>query len=120
MKELVKIAFVMPWHISERGGGAEVQANYLAQNLIEKGYDVKYICQTLIKQNVGKHKKIGRLSIHFVKPSTPLAWLDQSKYLKPLREFKPDYIVQRNSSNVTYVLANYCKKKDVKLLWIIY
>ena len=118
MTELVKIAFVMPWHISERGGGAEVQANYLAQSLIEKGYEVNYVCQTAIKQNVGKQKKIGRLSICFVKSSTPLAWLDQWKYLKPLREFKPDYIVQRNSSNVTYVLANYCKKKETKFIWI--
>ena len=35
-----KITFVMLWHISERGGGAEVQANYLAQELAERGYNV--------------------------------------------------------------------------------
>ena len=46
------IAFVMPWHISERGGGAEVQANFLAQELGLRGYDVSYVCQTITGSDV--------------------------------------------------------------------
>ena len=33
----------MPWHISERGGGAEVQSNYLAIELVNRGFEVHYM-----------------------------------------------------------------------------
>ena len=39
-------AFVMHWHIDEKGGGAEVQAKFLAVELSKRGYKVDYICQT--------------------------------------------------------------------------
>jgi len=47
--EIKKICFVMPWHITERGGGAEVQANYLSRELVNRGFSVYYICQSTNK-----------------------------------------------------------------------
>lgn len=117
MREGSKIAFVMPWHISERGGGAEVQANYLAQELGERGYSVSYVCQTTHNSKINTINKVGNINVHFLKPSGRFQWLDQNKYLEPLNTIKPDYILQRLSSNVTYVLGKYCSKNKCKFVW---
>jgi len=112
-----KVVFVMPWHISERGGGAEVQANYLAQELADRGFRVSYVCQTTISSRVNTIEKIGQVMVHFIKPSGLFQWQDQNKYLKPLYAIEPDYILQRLSSNVTYVLGKYRSKNNCKLIW---
>ena len=113
----IHFAFVMPWHISERGGGAEVQANYFAQELSAHGYIVSYICQTTLSSRINTLEKIGNINIHFLKPSGRFQWLDQNKYLKPLNTIQPDYILQRLSSNVTYVLGKYRSKNNCKFIW---
>lgn len=115
--ELKRFTFVMPWHISERGGGAEVQASYLAQELGERGFKVSYICQTSNKTKINTTEVLGSITIYWLKPSGRFPWLDQNKYLKPLNDIKPDYILQRLSSNVTYVLGKYCKYNNCKFVW---
>jgi glycosyltransferase involved in cell wall biosynthesis len=112
-----KVVFVMPWHISERGGGAEVQANYLAQELAERGYIVSYVCQTTVVSKINTIEKIDSINVHYLKPSGRLQWQDQNKYLVPLQKTQPDYVLQRLSSNVTYVLGKYCSKNNCKLVW---
>ena len=113
----IHFAFVMPWHISERGGGAEVQANYLAQELSARGYIVSYICQTSLSSRINTVEIIGNINVHFLKPSGSFQWLDQNKYLVPLKTIQPDYILQRLSSIVTYVLGKYCSKNNCKFIW---
>lgn len=117
MQEGSRVVFVMPWHISERGGGAEVQANYLAQELADRGFRVSYVCQTTISNRVNTFEKTGQVVVHFIKPSGLFQWQDQSRYLKPLHEIDPDYILQRLSSNVTYVLGKYCSTNNCKFIW---
>lgn len=111
------VAFVMPWHISERGGGAEVQANYLAQELAERGFDVSYVCQTIHQNKINTTEVLGHITIHWLKASGRFSWLDQNKYLKPLAAIQPNYILQRISSNVTYVLGKYSKQNHCKFVW---
>lgn len=107
----------MPWHISERGGGAEVQANYLAQELGKRGYHVSYVCQTTTKSKINTVIKVDNIKIYFLKPSGRFPWLDQNKYIEPLKTIQPDYILQRLSSNVTYVLGKYSSKNKCKFIW---
>ncbi len=51
---VAKVAIVMPFHISERGGGSEVQVNYLAKLLSETDYEIFYICQTIDEKKINK------------------------------------------------------------------
>ena len=118
LKPITKIAFVMPWHISERGGGAEVQANYLAQELAMREFDVHYICQTVKSERIGLIDRINGFSIHWVKPSGKFPWWDQNKYIVVLKNIKPDLVIQRMSSNVTYIIGKYCKSQRIPFVWI--
>lgn len=108
----------MPWHISERGGGAEVQANYLAVELAKRGFDVHYLCQTAHNNKIKSTEEINQFKVHWLKASGRFSWADQGKYFEPLNTIKPDLIIQRLSSNVTYVLGKYCKQNNCKLAWI--
>jgi glycosyltransferase involved in cell wall biosynthesis len=108
----------MPWHISERGGGAEVQAAFLAGELVKKGFIVAYVCQTIQKDRIETTTQNDGYTIHWLKPSGRFPWIDQNKYKKKLATIHPNLIVQRMSSNVTYVLGKYAKKNRIKFVWI--
>ncbi|WP_191860180.1 glycosyltransferase family 4 protein [Hanstruepera ponticola] len=113
-----RICIVMPWHISERGGGAEVQANYLSQALAERGFKVSYVCQTTTANKVNTHEVKNNVLIHWLKPSGRFHWMDQNKYDYILKKLQPEIIVQRLSSNVSYVIGKYCKSNSCKFIWI--
>ena len=108
----------MPWHISERGGGAEVQAAFLAGDLVKKGFIVAYVCQTIQKDRIETTTQNDGYTIHWLKPSGRFPWIDQNKYKKKLATIHPYLIVQRMSSNVTYVLGKYAKKNRITFVWI--
>lgn len=113
-----KITFVMLWHISERGGGAEVQANYLAQELVERGYVVSYICQTINSNKVNTTSIDNGVKIHWLKTASKFIWLNNKTYLKTLQLIAPDIIIQRNSSPILWASARFSKKTSAKLIWI--
>lgn len=113
-----KIAFVMPWHISERGGGAEVQANYLAQELGRRQFLVDYICQTADNNKINTTQTINNVNIHWLKSSGRFHWLDQNKYRNKLNKVKPNLVVQRLSSSVSYEIGKYCYNNNAKFIWI--
>mgnify|MGYP001143876555 CR=1 FL=1 len=112
------MVFVMPWHISERGGGAEVQANYLSQALARRGFQVSYVCQTVNLNKINSIEILNEVQVHWLKSSGRFHWVDQNKYLTKLKSIQPHVVVQRLSSNVSYVIGNYCTDNSCKFVWI--
>lgn len=107
----------MPWHISERGGGAEVQANYLAKELAVRGYEVSYVCQTKSNSKMNTTEKINDFEVVWLKPSGRFAWLDQNKYFDALKKINPDAVLQRMTSNVSFPIGKYCSSADKTFHW---
>ncbi len=112
------ITFVMLWHISERKGGAEVQANFLAEELSRRGFVVKYVCQTNILTRINKIELVNGVEYHFIKSEPKFLWLNIMRYFKKLNKTKPDFIVQRNSSPILAASSLYSKYRNTKLIWI--
>jgi glycosyltransferase involved in cell wall biosynthesis len=112
------ISIVMPWHISQRGGGAEVQANFLAAELAIRGYAVHYICQTAEASKTNTSEEVNGFTIHWLPASGKFQWLDQQKYYKKLVALQPQWVIQRMSSNVSYVIGKYCQAYQAKFVWI--
>ncbi|MDT0559386.1 glycosyltransferase family 4 protein [Ichthyenterobacterium sp. W332] len=116
--QFCRVTFVMLWHISERTGGAEVQASYLAEELVKRGYEVQYICQTITKTNINTNSVVNGVKIHWIKPSRKFSWTNYLNYRNKLKITKPDIIIQRNSSPVLFGSYLYKKKTNAKLIWI--
>lgn len=113
-----KFCFVQLFHISERGGGAEVQANFLAIELVRRGFEVHYICQTLNSLKVNQIDVISEYSVH---------WLDNGNYwskknLNILKEklikINPDVIIERMSSAMGIAISEYKISFNKKYIWI--
>ena len=56
--------------------------------------------------------------MQWLKPSGRFPWTDQSKYRKALENLRPDIVIQRLSSNVSYEIGQYCKKNECQFIWI--
>ena len=118
MNKVEKLTFVMSWHITERAGGAEVQANYLAVELVKRGYKVSYICQTVKSDKVNTVDTINGVKIYWIKPARKLSWSNYPNYKKKLKITEPEVIIHRNSSSILYTSKRYKNKFKTKLIWI--
>ena len=110
--------FVQLYHISERGGGAEVQAGYLSKELASRGYHVHYICQTVNKSKANTESFIDGVSMHWI-PLKPSLSLSNNKIIKTiLQDVNPHYIIERMTSayGLPIVLAK--RKIKSKYVWI--
>ena len=118
-KKNIKIAIVMPWHYSERIGGAQVQAFFLAKELSKSGFKVYYICQTKNEVKVNKTENIDNVIIHWVKQSySVFKWMSLFSYYNKLVLIKPDYIIHRNTSARLFATKIYKIIYNVKTVWI--
>jgi len=108
----------MLWHISERGGGAEVQANYLSQELVQRGYIVSYVCQTINANKINTSTNVNGVNVHWLTPANKFIWLNCKTYFNKLITLTPDIIIQRNSSPLLWASAKYKKKYSSKLIWV--
>lgn len=110
--------FVQLYHISERGGGAEVQAGYLSKELASRGYQVHYICQTINLNKEHTKTLVDDVTIHWIplKPSLSVSNIKKIKRL--LIELNPQYIIERMTSayGLPIVLAK--RKINAKYIWI--
>lgn len=112
------ICFVMPWHYSERVGGAELQAWYLAREMISQGMYVTYICQSVDPHKEDLTEVLEGVRIHWLKPSPRFEWLDLKKYRNALEKHEPEFVIQRMSSPVSASIRRYCRRHKSTFIWI--
>lgn len=110
--------FVQLYHISEAGGGAEVQANYLAKELVSRGFDVNYICQTHNKSFENQISVIDSVKIHWIKKRSAHTNTSLNDVYNKIVEIEPDIIIERMSSSFGWPILKVKKKYNVKYIWI--
>ncbi|GAA4313700.1 hypothetical protein GCM10023115_29640 [Pontixanthobacter gangjinensis] len=109
--------FIQQNHISERGGGAEVQALYLSQQLAKSGFIVNYICRSISSQKAFTKSIIDDVVVHWL-PNKPLHSIANLRLIyKTLVKIDPDYIVERMSSSFGLSAILY-KNDHQKFIWI--
>jgi glycosyltransferase involved in cell wall biosynthesis len=111
------ICFVMPYHISEGGGGAEVQAWLLAKELAKRGFRISYLAES-VSGKAGSVEVREGISIHWLRHFTHFKWLNLLQYYRGLQAIAPDLIVQRMSSFETGIAALYAKAHEKTFVWI--
>ena len=107
----------MPWHISDnRGGGAEIQAWYFAVELARLGHVVYYVCQS-VTGKTGTEERDG-VTIFRIRKLGKFQSTGLKRYYNVLTKIRPDLVVQRMSSAVSFPIAKYCRRYDRKFIWI--
>ena len=110
--------FVMPFHFSEgRGGGAEVQAWFLARDLAHRGYRVRYVAQS-VSRNEGKSEIREGVTIRWLRYRKYFRWLNSRAYYDALCDANPDIVVQRTTSHLTGVAAFWARLHKRRFIWI--
>lgn len=110
--------FVQLFHISERGGGAEVQANYLATELANRGYEVHYICMSINADKVNTSSVMDGVTIHWLPQKTSDALENFRNIKNRLLQIQPDYIIERMSSAYAWPILKAVKASKAKYIWI--
>jgi len=113
-----RFCFVQLYHISERGGGAEVQANYLSLELIKRGYDVHYICQTPNKTKENTSSNISGVTVHCLPSGDTLSKHIFSQIEELLIQLRPTIIIERMSSSFGLPIIRARNKIEGKYVWI--
>ena len=111
------ICFVMRNHINERGGGAEVQAWLLAQELATREFQVYYIAQSL-SGKAGQVEESNGVKIYWLKNQRYFEWLNALRLYRTLKIINPNLIVQRLTSFSTGVLGLYTKYHHNRFVWM--
>lgn len=110
--------FVQLYHISERGGGAEVQAGYLSKELVSRGFNVYYICQTINVNKEGTTSLIDGVNIYWIPLKASLSISNILKIKTILKKIKPNYIIERMSSSYGLPIILVKRKIHSKYIWI--
>lgn len=108
----------MPYHIAEgRGGGAEVQAWFLARELAGRGFRVSYICQS-VKGRAGTIESMDGATLHWIRPAYRFRWMNAAAYYRALSRADADIVVQRVTAFTTGVAALWARVHRRKFVWI--
>ena len=98
----------MPWHISDnRGGGAEIQAWYFAVELARLGHVVYYVCQS-VTGKTGTEERDG-VTIFRIRKLGKFQSTGLKRYYNVLTKIRPDLVVQRMSSAVSF----FCRARSL-------
>lgn len=113
-----RFCFVQLYHISERGGGAEVQANYLSLELVKRGNEVNYICQTTNKTKENTSSNISGVIVHWLPLGDTMSRLMFSRIEELLVQLCPQIIIERMSSSFGLPIVRARNKIAGKYVWI--
>ena len=111
------IAFVMPFHISERGGGAEVQTWLMARELARRGFPVFFIAQS-VSGKAGTRETLEGVELVWLPYVHHFRWRACRRYYHALLQLSPDVVVVRVTSYLVGVAGHYRKKKGGKFVWM--
>ncbi len=104
-----RLCFVMPFHILEgRGGGAEVQAWFLARS---------YVAQS-VRGNAGQEERLEGVRVIWVRPAHHVRWSNAPAYYRAMVQLDPDFVVQRMTNLMTGVIGLYCQRHGRGFAWM--
>lgn len=115
--EIGIIAFVMPFHISERGGGAEVQTWLMAKELARRGFRVFYLAQS-VSGKAGTPETLDGVELIWLPYAHHFRWRAGKHYSRVLHELSPDLVVVRVTSFLVGVAGSYCRRHSKKFAWM--
>jgi glycosyltransferase involved in cell wall biosynthesis len=96
-----KFCILSPWYVKEGMGGTEIQNYYIAQALMERGWEVHYIRETPAKIS-GKEKRDNGIILHAIsRLSNHFKWLNLYSIFKISKKIKPRVWYIRG--NISYV-----------------
>jgi hypothetical protein len=120
MNKLEKtFCFVQLYHISQAGGGAEVQVNYLSQELVKKGFEVHYLCKSIHYNSNNRNEILNGVKIHWLPNKPNINQYNLNLIYDKLIEIQPNFIIERMSSAYGKSILRYKKiNQNVKYVWI--
>jgi glycosyltransferase involved in cell wall biosynthesis len=111
----MRIVFLLQASSSVLMGGAEIQADYIIQEVLRHGHDVHYVSD-LIEQESGT--RIGGVDYVFLKShGTKYSYRNARSLVKILKDIDPDLIYQRWRTPYTGIAAWYARKSGKKLVF---
>lgn len=115
----MKICMVLGAHFSFAKGGAEIQADILANDLIERGHDIHYICFGA-DNSVGDIEIKDNYNIYTVKRPYKnlnfLCYLNRKSIYQLLDKIDPDIIYQRGEFPFGDLISSYGNLRDIPIV----
>lgn len=115
----MKICMVLGAHFSYAKGGAEIQADILANELIKRGHEIHYVC--FGSENVGTPKKI-RKDYYLYRVKRPyknmgfLCYLNRKFIHGIMDKIKPDIIYQRGAFPFGDIISVYGRFRRIPVV----
>ena len=117
MIEQTHFCFVMPFHMSERSGGAEVQAGLFAKELVRRGHRVTYIAPS-VEGKAGSESTVDGVDVYWISDRKYFDIFNAPAYFRRLLRLRPTVIIQRATSFQTGVLSVYKTLTAARFVWI--
>jgi len=112
----MRILFLLRSSIHNRMGGAELQAHYISREFKERGHEVHFAFDS----NKNLQIEDDGIIYHFLHDyGNSFCWLNYFSIGNLLNEIDPDIIYHRCRFAYTGIVANYAKKKSIKMVYHI-
>lgn len=119
----MKILFVLNNFFFEKKGGAELQAYYLAKELIQRGHEVYYLREyrkkiALEETSVEGIKLLKVFSVKGLRRNYSIKNFIRTPFIKrAMKEVKPDIVYSRSDDTYMPIISDLKSKFKFKLIW---